>query len=48
MPSMVAAALKVSGSDRRELERLWRSSSLPNRTVVQAATLLLVADRIGH
>ena len=48
MPLMVAAALKVSRSDRRELERWSRSSSLPHRTVVQAAALLLAADGIAN
>lgn len=45
---MVAAALKVSRSERRELERLARSSSLPHRTVVQAAALLLAADGVAN
>jgi len=48
MPLMVATALKVPRSDRRDLERLSRSSSLPHRTVVQAAALLLAADGIAN
>jgi len=44
MPTMVAAALKVSCSERVELERMARSSSLPHRMVVQASALLLAAD----
>ena len=48
MPVMIAVALKVSRSQRRELERLARSSSLPHRVVVQAAGLLLAADGVAN
>src|SRR5215204_746919 len=44
MPTMVAAALKVSPGERAELERMARSSSLPHRVVVQASALLLAAE----
>ena len=44
MPTMVAAALRVSRGERVELERMARSSSLPHRVVVQACALLLAAD----
>ena len=48
MPVMVAAALKVSRAERRELERMSRSSVLPHRTVVQAGALLLAADGVAN
>ena len=48
MPVMVAAPLKVSRSERRELERMARSSSLPHRMVVQASALLLAADGVAN
>ncbi|MBS1849267.1 MAG: IS630 family transposase [Actinobacteria bacterium] len=44
MPVMVAAPLKVSRSQRAELERMAFSSSLPHRVVVQSSALLLAAD----
>lgn len=44
MPVMVAAPLKVTRAQRRALERMARSSSLPHRMVVQASALLLAAD----
>src|SRR5688572_22991395 len=44
MPLVVAAPLKVSRSQRVELEWMARSSSLPHRVVVQASALLLAAD----
>jgi transposase len=48
MPVMVAAALKVSRAERRELERMARSSVLPHRTVVQAGALLVAADGVAN
>ena len=48
MPVMTAAALKVTGKQRGELERLARSSSLPHRVVVQASGLLLAADGVAN
>lgn len=44
MPVMAAAPLAVSDEQRRLLERMARSTSLPHRTVVQAKALLLAAD----
>jgi transposase len=48
MPILIAAPLKVSRADRRELELMARSSSLPHRTVVQARGLLLAADGVAN
>lgn len=48
MPVMVAAPLKVTRAERRELGRLARSSSLPHRTVVQARALLLAVDGVAN
>jgi hypothetical protein len=48
MPLMVAAPLKVSRSQRRALEGMARSSSLPHRMVVQASGLLLAADGVAN
>jgi transposase len=48
MPVMVAAPLKVIRKQRRELERMARSSSLPHRMVVQASALLLAADGVAN
>jgi transposase len=48
MPLIVAAALKVTRSERRELGRIARSSSLPHRAVVQASALLLAADGVAN
>ena len=47
MPVMIAAPLAVSDEQRRSLERLARSTSLPHRTVVQAKALLLAADGVA-
>lgn len=44
MPVMVAAPLQVTRAQRRELERMARSSALPHRMVVQSRALLLAAD----
>jgi len=44
MPVMVAEPLQVSVEQRRSLEAMARSSSLPHRKVVQAEALLLAAD----
>lgn len=48
MPVVVAPALKVSRKQRMELERMARSSSLPHRTVVQSAALLLAAEGMAN
>ncbi len=47
MPVMTAAPLAVSDEQRRSLERMARSTSLPHRTVVQAKALLLAADGVA-
>ena len=44
MPVMIAAPLKVSRKQRKVLEHMARSSSLPYRCVVQASGLLLAAE----
>jgi transposase len=46
-PVLTAPALEVTDSQRVELERLARSSSLPHRMVIQAKVLLLSADGVG-
>jgi transposase len=48
MPVMVAAPLKVTRAERRELERMARSGTLPHRTVVQARGLLLAARGVAN
>jgi transposase len=48
MPLITAAALKVTRRERRELEEMARSSSLPHRMVVQASALLLAADGVAN
>jgi transposase len=48
MPLIVAAPLVVTRSERRELARMARSSSLPHRVVVQASALLLAADGVAN
>ena len=48
MPVVIAAPLKVSRTQRAELERMARSSSLPHRVVVQASALLLAADGVAN
>jgi transposase len=48
MPLIVASPLRVGRSERRELERMARSSSLPHRAVVQACALLLAADGVAN
>ena len=48
MPVMTAEPLAMSRSDRRELERLARSTSLPHRTVRQAKALLWAADGVAN
>ena len=45
--SMAAEPLTVTDEQRRELERMARSSSLPHRSVVQARALLLAADGVS-
>ena len=47
MPVMTAAPLAVSDDQRRALERMARSTTLPHRKVVQAKALLLAADGVG-
>lgn len=48
MPVVVAAPLRVSRGERRDLTRMACSSSLPHRTVVQAQALLLAADGVAN
>src|SRR5829696_7400485 len=48
MPVVVAAPLKVSRTQRAELERMARSSVLPHRVVVQSSALLLAADGVAN
>ena len=48
MPVMVAAPLKVTRAERRELARLARSHTLPHRVVVQARGLLLAAQGVAN
>jgi transposase len=48
MPVMVAAPLKVTRSQRRELAWMASSSVLPYRVVVQASALLLAADGVAN
>ena len=48
MSVMTAAPLKVTRTQRAELERMARSSSLPHRCVVQASALLLAADGVAN
>jgi transposase len=48
MPVMVAAPLRVTRVQRRELERMARSSSLPHRVAVQASGLLLAAAGVAN
>jgi transposase len=45
---MAAARLKVTRAERRELERMARSTTLPHRAVVQASGLLLAADGVAN
>jgi transposase len=44
---LAAPPLSVSDKQRRELERIARSSSMPHRSVLQAKALLLSADGIA-
>jgi transposase len=48
MPVMTAEPLAMSRSDRRELERVARSQSLPHRTVRQAKALVWAADGVAN
>ena len=48
MPVMIAEPLAMSRSDRTELERMARSTSLPHRTVRQAKALLLAAEGVAN
>ncbi len=48
MPVMVAAQLKVTRAERRELGRMARSHRLPHRVVVQARGLLLAAQGVAN
>jgi transposase len=48
MPVVTAAALVVSEEQRRALEDMARSSSLPHRTVVQSRALLWAAEGVAN
>ena len=48
MTVMVAPALEVTDDQRRQLEAMARSSSIPHRKVVQARALLLAADGVAN
>jgi hypothetical protein len=48
VPVVVASPLEMSAEQRRELEVMSRSSSLPHRTVVQARALLWAADGVAN
>src|SRR4051812_13500699 len=48
MPVVIAPALRVTRSQRVELERMARSSAIPHRAVVQAKALLLAADGMAN
>jgi len=48
MPVMVAPSLKVTDEQRKQLETMSRSSSIPHRKVVQATGLLLAADGVAN
>jgi len=48
MPLIIAEPLALSRSDRVELERMARSTSLPHRTVRQAKALLWAADGVAN
>ena len=48
MPVMVAPSLKVTDEQRKQLEAMSRSSSIPHRKVVQATGLLLAADGVAN
>jgi hypothetical protein len=48
MSTMAAARLKVTRGERRELERIARSTTLPHRAVVQASGLLLAAEGVAN
>ncbi|MQB02186.1 MAG: IS630 family transposase [Actinobacteria bacterium] len=48
MPIAIAPALTVSDEQRRGLEVMARSTSLPHRKVVQAKALLLAADGVAN
>src|SRR5680860_325064 len=48
MPIVIAPALSMSEEQRRGLEVMPRSSSLPHRKVVQAKALLLAGDGVPN
>lgn len=48
MPILIAPKLSMTAQQRRELEQMKRSSSLPHRQVVQAKGLLLAADGVAN
>jgi transposase len=48
MPVLVAAALRVTRGQRRDLEGFARSRSLPHRMVMQSRALLLAADGVAN
>lgn len=47
MPLVTAAPLPMTDDQRRALEKMARSTSLPHRKVVQAKALLLAADGVA-
>jgi transposase len=47
MPIVTAVPLAATDEQRRALERMAKSTSLPHRTVVQARALLLAADGVA-
>jgi transposase len=47
MPVMTVPPLKVTAEQREVLDRMARSTSLPNRTVTQAKALALAAEGMG-
>lgn len=47
MPTFTAPPLEMSADQRRELEAMSRSSSLPYRSVLQAKALLLAGDGLA-
>jgi transposase len=48
MPIVIAPALPVTDEQRRALEVMARSTSLPHRKVVQAKALLLAGDGVSN
>ena len=48
MPLVTAPALAMTAKQRKALEQMARSTSLPHRKVVQASALLLAADGLAN